>query len=277
VADFNWTRNSSITRVRPFFGQLLARDRAGSDWLPALLSAAGGHAVADLGVIDAALVACRPYKDRVLKASVWLPQCFEHSLAPTERLLEWCLRRPDQLTWPLKAGKRETYGDKTMKWRRALKDDSLPGVAAAQEEGLRLLRENGVASSKKQWWAFEGFTEVDCLLRTPALTVLVEGKRTEDLSEQTSWLPGRNQLARNLEAAARADGDAVVILATEHPVGLDVEKLIADGCPHVTDAAERTAIAGCFLGQATWDQLCAATGVDKRSLPGAIAIAPAAD
>jgi hypothetical protein len=276
MAEVRCTRNSSITRVRPFFGQLLARDRTGADWLPALLRAVGGHETLEPGVIDDALVACRSYKDRVLKASVWLPQCFEHSLAPTGRLLEWCLRHPDQLTWPTKGGKRETYSDDAMKWRSALKDDAPPGVAAAQEEGLRLLNEKGVARSKKQWWAFEGFTEVDCLLRTPALTLLVEGKRTEELSEQTSWLSGRNQLARNLEAAAHADGDAVVILATEHLVELDVEQLVADGCPHVTDAAERAAITACFLGQATWDQLCVETGVDKRSLPEAIAITPEA-
>src|SRR4051794_27292118 len=115
MAGVKWTRNSSITRVRPFFGQLLARDHTGADWLPALLSAAGGHDSAELGLIDDALVACRSYKDRVLKASIWLPQCFEHSLAPTGRLLEWCLRHPDQLTWPTKGGKRETYGDDAMK------------------------------------------------------------------------------------------------------------------------------------------------------------------
>lgn len=27
----------------------------------------------------------------MLKVNVWLPQCFEHSLAPTKLLLEWCL------------------------------------------------------------------------------------------------------------------------------------------------------------------------------------------
>src|SRR3954464_7088154 len=141
MAGVKWTRNSSITRVRPFFGQLLARDRTGTDWLPALRRPARGPPGAAPGALGADLVACRPYKDRVLKASVWLPQCFEHSLAPTGRLLEWCLRQPDQLTWPRKGGKRETYGDDAMKWRRALKDDAPPGVAAAQEEGLRLLHE----------------------------------------------------------------------------------------------------------------------------------------
>ena len=39
-------------------------------------------------------------------------------------------------------------------------------------------------------------------MKTETYTLLVEGKRTESLSERTRWSPGRNQLARNLEAAA---------------------------------------------------------------------------
>ena len=34
--------------------------------------------------------------------------------------------------------------------------------------------------------------------------LLIEGKRTESLSESTAWYAGRNQLHRNLEAARRA-------------------------------------------------------------------------
>lgn len=134
-----------------------------------------------------------------------------------------------------------------------------------------MLSEHGPEKSERQWWAFEGPTEVDCLLRTSTYTLLVEGKRAEDLSEKTRWLPGRNQFARNLEAAAKTT-DGGVLLAVEQPIqGFDVENLVNRGCPHL-DAADRQVLCDRFLGQVTWRELCRRTGVEWASLPDAIAV-----
>ena len=267
-----WTYNSSLTRVRPFFGQLLDRDPTGASWLSALL----GDTVPDElraapGRVQNELVECRRYRDRVLRASVWLPRCFEHSIEPSRELLAWFLEAP---TERLKAPVQWTGNENTVRRRKALLDPEDPQHAEAIEAARTALARHGPSGSGRQWWAFEGFTEVDCLFHTDRLTLIVEGKRTEWLSGETEWLPARNQLARNLEAAFNAGEYAYVLLVVEQPSpGLDVGKLVAAGCPHL-DAAALAETSRRFLGQRTWAELCKATDVDWRSLPEAIAVTP---
>jgi hypothetical protein len=267
------TRNSSLTRVRPFFGQLLDRDVTGESWLGALL----GDPIPDElrttpGHLQGELVECRRYRDRVPKATVWLRRCFEHSIEPSRELLAWFLEAPHER---LKAPGKWTGGAETVRRRKALLDTGDPGHAETLEAARVALARHGPSGSARQWWAFEGFTEADCLLRTDRLTLIVEGKRTESLSGETDWLPERNQLARNLEAAFNAGEHAYVLLAVEQPVaGLDVEEFVAAGCPHL-DADVRRRVSRRFLGQRTWAELCELTDVDWRSLPYAIAITPA--
>lgn len=160
--------------------------------------------------------------------------------------------------------------------RKALLLDEPPGRAVAQTEGLALLDKHGAEGAARRWWAFEGATEVDCLLRTESYTLLVEGNRTEDLSEKTRWLRGRNQLARNLEAAAEMV-DAGVLLAVEERIpDLDVKTIVDSGCPHL-DEAYREHLVSRFLGPVTWRDLCRRTGVEWASLPDAIAVTAAKD
>jgi hypothetical protein len=266
------TRNSSLTRVRPFFGQLLDRDPTGDSWIGALL---GGPVPAEVqrghGSLRHELVECRRYRDRVLKASVWLRCCFEHSIEPSGELLTWLLEAPHER---LRAPVQWTGGADTVARRQALLDPENQGHTETLEAARAALARHGPTGSARKWWAFEGFTEADCLLRTDRLTLIVEGKRTESLAGDTEWLPKRNQLARNLEAAFNAGEHGYVLLALEEELPeLDVEKLVAGGCPHL-DADVRSQVAGRFLGQRTWAELCQATDVDWRSLPHAIAITP---
>lgn len=141
--------------------------------------------------------------------------------------------------------------------------------AEAQQEAHTQLDAVGAAGSKRKWWAFEGFTEVDCCLQTDKLVLLVEGKRTEPLSGSTDWLPARSQLVRNLEVAGALAGDraAAVLLITETPIDkvLDNE-LIAVSAPWLDDSA-RAAVADRFLGQVTWSAACDATGLNFANLP----------
>jgi hypothetical protein len=39
--------------------------------------------------------------------------------------------------------------------------------------------------SGRRWWAFEGFTSVDCCLESESALLFIEGKRTERLSKAT--------------------------------------------------------------------------------------------
>ncbi len=109
------------------------------------------------------------------------------------------------------------------------------------------------------------------MLRAESYTLLVEGKRTEGLSEKTRWLPGRNQLARNLEAAAEMRSAGVLLAVEEWISDLDVNAIVERGCPHL-DEAQRQRLVARFLGQVTWRELCYMTGVEWASLPDAIAV-----
>jgi hypothetical protein len=73
--------------------------------------------------------------------------------------------------------------------------------SAVRDEALKELTKVGAAGSKYKWWAFEGFTSVDCWLETETLLLLIEGKRTDTVSASTDWYPIRNQVVRILEGA----------------------------------------------------------------------------
>ena len=141
--------NSSITRVRPVFTQLLLRDPSGSSWLPSLLrlstrNKAAAEAMAQApGKLKEVLVQTRPYVDRVLKGyglgTVALEGCFERSLDLRRRVLEWAIRNPQRLNWSeAKLGKRP----ETRRWRKALFGVRGNG-GEAQAEAMRLLLQTG--------------------------------------------------------------------------------------------------------------------------------------
>jgi hypothetical protein len=202
-----------------------------------------------------------------------LERCFEFSVDPGEAFLRWLLENPDRLTWPGSDGHRERYSASTQVRREAL--IGMAGISArgdAQASALRTLNRAGAAKSKRQWWAFEGATEVDCLLETDKLVVAIEGKRTESLSESTAWYSGRNQLHRNLEAARDmvAGREFGVLLIGEQEIP-EAELGSPDaGLPHLAPAA-RVELMSHFLGSLTWSKVCEATGIGYTSLPRNVA------
>ena len=93
---------------------------------------------------------------------------------------------------------------------------------------------------------------------------LIEGKRTESLSESTGLgTAGRNQLHRNLEAArelAHGREFGVLIVGEE----LLPDAALGDsmiGLPHLPER-ERADLMRHYLGCITWRQVCQATGID---------------
>ena len=198
--------NSSITRVRPVFRQLVGKDPTGASWLPKILqlsksSGLSGTVRSDPGTVLPAVSEKRPYADPV-QGNIELERSFEFSVAPGAAFLRWLLENPSRMIWPGSEGHRVRYGATTQGRREALMGlKGEPARRESQASALRALDLNGPEKSTRQWWAFEGFTEVDCYLETDKLVLLIEGKRTESLSESTAWYTGRNQLHRNLEAA----------------------------------------------------------------------------
>ena len=95
---------------------------------------------------------------------------------------------------------------------------------------------------------------------TDHLVLAVEGKRTGTVLSRTSWLPGRNQLVRNLEAvgevpARRACG--VLLVGEEAMPELD-KQTYELSLPHL-GAEGRERVMSRYLGQITWRGLCDAS------------------
>lgn len=254
--------NSSITRVWPVFDCLFHRDAAGAEWLPKLLRLANASACLgeSLTCGPGPLLPDVTLRERELPAPVRrvlgeasskrlgrIPNAYEFDVPPSKAFLRWLLEHPAQLTRP-----DENYGEQTRNRREHL----LIGDAAVQAEGLRELERCGAAGSRRKWWAFEGFTSVDCLLETETLVLLIEGKRTEPLSSSTKWFPGRNQLVRNVEAAsAHAAGkkEFAVLLCTEEPVALH-EAVWTESLPHLSKH-EIIQLKRHYLGCVTWSSI----------------------
>jgi hypothetical protein len=249
--------NSSLTRVRPFFGALLARDPSGRSWLRELLKSSPNRAAFadDLSVDPGPLI--RADLDP------------EKKLYPAPEFLRWLILNADKLTWP-ENGTRQ-FGKETQARRKQLFDGSGEVARAA----LRELEREGASKSERKWWAFEGCTFVDCYLETERLKLYVEGKRTEMLSAATDWYPTRNQLLRNLESA-RADAKGkpfAVLLIVETPQPELTSKQVENGLPHLSPV-DRAALTQHYLGTVTWREACEATGVEYASLPNLVESPP---
>lgn len=259
--------NSSITRVWPVFEHLFHRDASGVTWLPKLLDMANatsslrqvgagvpGPLLPDVGKVERALPSAvrKDLGEQSSERLAFIRNAFEVDLPPSDAFLRWLLEHPERLTFP-----NQIYGQETQEIRERL----LQGDAAVQFKGLRELERRGASGSRRKWWAFEGFTSVDCLLETESLVLLIEGKRTEKLSAATDWFPQRNQLARNVEVAASyAAGkkDYAVLVCAESQISVGAS-MWSESLPHLS-AEEIADLSRHYLGCLTWaalaDELC---------------------
>ena len=259
--------NSSITRVRPVFQELIHRKTA--SWLSDLLTLFPKQSIIPTNnkpvSISPSSLHCKCYKDKILEQytnkPIQLENCFEFSLPPSRSFLKWLIENPDKLRWP----KGKKYGKQTQLKRRALID----GDKKVQSEALHALEHSCAERSRKKWWAFEGFTEVDCLLETDSFILAIEGKRTEEgPSESVSWYPDRNQIVRNLESAQQYAGTrnfAVALIDEKGDFKLTSE-MIDNSLPHLS-VDERKNLVSHYLGSTTWKRVCEATGIDFAALP----------
>jgi hypothetical protein len=140
------------------------------------------------------------------------------------------------------------------------------------QEAVDAIEAYGSVASGRQWWAFEGFTSVDCLLESDDAILLIEGKRNDVVSEATDWYTGRNQVVRNLEtadvlAAGRAFGVLLISESGQDPIS---NGAFTTGLPHLSDS-ERRRLRKHYLGCLSWRAVCRATGVDADRLPSSVA------
>jgi hypothetical protein len=242
--------DSSKTRVQPVFDALWKRGR---DWLPELLQLPSG------GCPDASIVS----RDFTLLEGHWEPN--ERCLNPPVSLLSWLIRNTGAL-------KSKTFEGES---RQRLAN----GDPAAVDEALSLLRTEGAA---RAWYVFEGPTCPDAYLIARDALVVIEGKRTEPTTTtDTTWLTGRHQMWRHLDAAWEVRGRRAVfgffIVESEADGSLSEHwRSAAASClgpdtlrssfPH-RSSSEIDAISRCYLGVTTWRQVCDRFQIDWRRLP----------
>jgi hypothetical protein len=252
--------DSSKTRVAPVFDALTARQAQEPQWLRRLL---------DLASVGSA--SARPWhaQDMTVLEGSWGKT--ERGLQPPVALLSWLIRHfnpPSDLVGD---------GDVVSRRRRLQHQDP-----QTIEEALTLLRRTG---GKKGWHVLEGPTYPDACLVTPDALVVVEGKRTEaGLTTETSWMAGRHQMLRHLDAAWEIRGRRSVygVLLVEADPSLPsqaVPSVWRDGATATTSVTvlaaslphrgpeERRGIADAFLGVATWQAVVQEFGLPPSALP----------
>lgn len=258
-------RNSSVTRVWPVFDFLFHADSSGQAWLSALLHMGSRVAQVDSTVLDSLGMLEPDLSDfnrtpsgpikRVLgpirvEQLGTIRNAYERDVPPAAAFLRWLLENPDRLQWPTARGKQLVYAKQAQTKRK----DLIAGNTEAKAEALRELAHCGATGSRRKWWAFEGYTSIDCALETDRLLVLIEGKRTESISPSIHWFPDRNQVIRNLECAREmarcVNKNYAVLVCAESMTDLADEEW-AKSLPHLTEA-ERVELKSHFLGCATW-------------------------
>jgi hypothetical protein len=153
------------------------------------------------------------------------------------------------------------------------------------EHALRLLRTEGASQA---WYVFEGPICPDVYLVARDALAVIEGKRTErGTTNDTTWLNGRHQIWRHLDAAwevrgrravygffivesdaASADGSVPELWHKAGQACLDRATLLTS-FPH-RSAEEIVAISRCYLGVTTWRNVCEHFNIDWRTLPSEV-------
>jgi hypothetical protein len=258
--------DSSLARVQPVFNALLDRWPDGEPWLGELWTLAADTRPEALPKPRAMgkLVPLETPPDRPSRRG----KVFERTVAPPIDFLRWLLAHPEamQLRDPIDFGAKS---DVSREWRRKLFSQQAPLVTEARAEAERQLAKRASLRGRQKWWAFEGFSRVDCCLITDRCVIFVEGKRTDIVSPSTRWFAQRSQLWRNVEAAKEFAGDKQfgVILAVESEAdGVAALHAAAESLtasyPHLPPD-QQVALGQHLLGFVTWSSIVTRFGIPE--------------
>jgi hypothetical protein len=248
--------DSSKTRVVPVFEALLAQP---AGWLGRLLDLA--DCVPDTG---------RRWRGQNLSIQHHFWDENERALQPPRSLLEWLVANVKLDDGRLLQGSAETIAER----QKLLERD--PETVARAVAALR----DGKAG--RAWYVLEGETYPDAFIETPDAIVVVEGKRTErGPTTTTTWMPGRHQMLRHLDAAWEIRGGRSVyglFIVEGESGGSALPRVWQEACtttisdealrtslPHRSDE-ERWRIASGFLGATTWQAIVREFGLPMSSL-----------
>lgn len=255
--------DSSVTRVAPVFSILEQRTDA---WVAKVLdlSARGLNAEHRPWIAEDMSPTRVDFADKARGRR-------ERGLHPPNSLLAWLIenvKNPDGQSL-------STDPEVAQRRQRILDRDP-----ATMAEALRALDQKGQASA---WSRFEGPTYPDVVIETPDALVIVEGKRTErGPTTHTTWMKGRHQMLRHLDAAWEIRGRKSVygffVVEADPNDQVNVpDRWIQAAAATVSDNAvkgslphrsmeEQSSIAAAFVGITTWQAIVAEFGIDAGVL-----------
>ena len=256
--------NSSVTRVRPVFGELKRRN---DDWVRRLVALPSfGH---PSSLVDSNL-------DLAVRQIMFDPQ--ERALQPPKSLLRWLVQNVED--W---SGHALTQSGSARDLRQRLIRRDPEAIAKA----LSLLDRG---PPKEGWLILEGASYPDVFIETEDALIVIEGKRTEPgPTTSTTWMPIRHQMLRHIDDAWEVRGDKKQLygffIVEGEPDDMDIppnwvaaakacitEEALNGSLPH-RSPSERTAIAKCFLGVTTWQAVCHHFDIPWNELPTTVAAA----
>ena len=262
--------DSSLTRVQPVFDKLLDRWPDGDPWLGKLWDMAAltrpGVALSKPAGLDQLVASETPSTHEAR-----LGKTYERTVAPPAAFLKWLLENPQKLHVrdPINFGAKSV---EARKWRSKLFSGDQHLVSEAQAEGLKQLGRRLAQRGRNKWWAFEGFSRIDCCLTTGRCVLFVEGKRTESVSPSTLWFEQRSQLWRNVEAAREFAGqkEYAVILAVENETDgttalANAASSVDGSYPHL-DSGQRAELSRHLVGFVTWPEVVTTFGLPSECL-----------
>ncbi len=263
--------NSSLTRVQPVFNELLDRWPDGAPWVGELWELAARTRPNVAVPRPPHVGTLRPSEtppDRPSRAG----KVFERTVAPPVAFLRWLLAHPEQMQVrdPVNFGAKS---EASREWRRRLFSGDALLVDQARKEAERQLAKRSAQRGRQKWWAFEGFSHVDCCLITEKCVIFVEGKRTEAVAPSTLWFGKRSQIWRNVEVArefAQSKQFGVILAVESERDGLTAldaaTESVAYSYPHL-QSEERRELERHLLGFVTWQAITTHFGLPASCLP----------
>lgn len=247
-------KDSTVTRVEPVFSEIYSNRHKWPDWPLRLIR----------------LARCRASNFIEPQIGAIQEPCFgetEAQIPPPPALLRWLVEHIQ----PPASGLISTDSE-TLRRREELINRRPDRIL----EALDLLS----AGKRPAWCVFEGPTCPDVCIKTEKSIIVIEGKRTENgPTRKTKWMKMRDQLLRHIDGVwdweERGNKTVVGLYIVEgHETSGDVEEkwlkharetiskeTLSGSLPHRTDR-EREAIAACFAGVTTWQNVCAEFGID---------------
>lgn len=278
-------KDSSITRVIPFFTYLFEHYGIGPSWIPTLLGmATKNQDIANMMSVMNCSISTDKRKQTTTKQvdsqQNW-NDCFEYSIAPSVAFLKWLIENPEKLTWPKTKGVEKVFNNlRTQQMRTSLVHPANDGAREVVQQyalhQIEMISNRGIvvkASKDKAeaWVKFEGYTRLDCLLETADFVLAIEGKRNEGVSRSIHWYPQRNQIVRNLEVLREYAGNKQYALILMNKDGTDPLKDadFALSLPHMSRKTVQE-ISRHYLGSISWREACEVLNVPYSNLPDTV-------